>query len=227
MLLDLHVHLGAAPGEGLAPREALARARAAGLDGVCFAAGSPGRLAELRAAGREEGMVALLALELAAAAGRFLCVLPDPERAPPLPPPGEAPWPAARLIEGVRGLGGAVVALHPYDRALPPALGDAIFELDGLAAVEGLHGRSPLPANDLAVEAADHLHLPCVGGSGALAPGDEIGRAATLLRRPVGDEAGLAAQLRAGRVHAAALSRPGQGFRSQRTSFPSRNSARR
>jgi hypothetical protein len=98
-----------------------------------------------------------------------------------------------------------VVAAHPYDKTLAPACADAVFTLDGLAALEGLHGRSGHGANDLAVEAADHLGLPCVGGSGALTSLDELGTAATLLREPVTDEAGLVRQLRAGTCWAAAL----------------------
>ena len=60
-------------------------------------------------------------------------------------------------------------------------------------------------ANDLAIEAADHMSLPCTGASGAHASLDEIGKAATLFRDPVASEADLVAQLRAGTVFCVAI----------------------
>jgi hypothetical protein len=79
-----------------------------------------------------------------------------------------------------------------------------IFTLDGLTAVEGLNTRRKGPANDLAIEAADHMSLPCTGGSGAHEAA-EIGQAATLFREPVASEADLVAQLRAGTVYCVAI----------------------
>jgi hypothetical protein len=109
------------------------------------------------------------------------------------------------VLEKVRALGGAVVAAHPYDKTIDRPSGDVIFTLDGLAAIEGLHGRKKGSANDLAVEAADHMNLPCVGGSGALDALGQLGTAATLFRDPVASERDLVAQLKAGTVFCAAL----------------------
>jgi hypothetical protein len=80
-----------------------------------------------------------------------------------------------------------------------------IFTLEGLSAVEGLDARRKGSTNDLAVEAADHMGLPCVGGSGARESLDDIGKAATLFRDPVRSEADLAAQLKAGTVFCVAI----------------------
>jgi hypothetical protein len=77
--------------------------------------------------------------------------------------------------------------------------------LDGLSAIEGLNVRRKGPANDLAVEAADHMNLPCTGASGALGSLDDIGKAATLFRDPVASEADLVKQLRAGSVFCVAI----------------------
>jgi predicted metal-dependent phosphoesterase TrpH len=210
MLIDLHVHTHRTPGCSLRPLEVLLRARELGLDGVAFTdLDTMEALPEVREAGRVAGVVALVGLELATDHGRFLCFLDAPERLPGLagilggPPP-----PARAALARVASLGGAVVAAHPYDKALTGVSGDTLFTLDGLTAVEGLHGRSPHRANDLAVEAADHLGLPCVGGSGALASLEQLGTAATLFREPVASEAGLVARLRAGACWAAGLSAP-------------------
>ena len=109
------------------------------------------------------------------------------------------------VLARVHALGGVAVAAHPYDKTIDHPSGDFIFTLDGLGAIEGLHGRKKGSHNDLAIEAADHLNLPCVGGSGALGAASEVGSAATLFRDPVASEADVVAQLKAGTVFCVAL----------------------
>jgi predicted metal-dependent phosphoesterase TrpH len=207
MLIDLHVHTHLTPGGTLRPIDVLSSARALGLDGVAFTdLDTLDALAEVRAAATQTGVLALVGLTMSTDQGRFLCFFAAPERlASPAELLGGAARSAGAALARVASLGGVAVAAHPYDKTLSPASADAIFTLDGLTAVEGLHGRSRSGANDLAVEAADHLGLPCVGGSGALVSLDEMGTAATLFREPVADEAGLVAQLRAGACWAATI----------------------
>jgi predicted metal-dependent phosphoesterase TrpH len=208
MLIDLHAHSQHTRGGTLAPRDVLRAARAAGLDGVAFTdLDTLEGLDEIRAAGREEGLLALVGVEIATDRGHYLCFFPDPARVPAPPQLFGAtrPWPVREVLAKVRELGGVVVAAHPYDKSIDRPGGDLIFTLDGLSAVEGLHGRKRGTANDLAVEAADHLNLPCVGGSGALDDLAQVGGAATLFRDPVATEADLVAQLRAGTVYCVAL----------------------
>jgi len=208
MLIDLHVHTHHTRGGALAPRDVLQAARAAGLDGVAFTdLNTLDGLPEIRAAAAETGVLALVGVEVATDKGHYLCFFPDPEKVP-APPQlfGSAtPWPVREVLEQVKALGGVAVAAHPYDKTIDRPSGDVIFTLDGLAAIEGLHGRKKGSANDLAVEAADHMNLPCVGGSGALDALGQLGTAATLFRDPVKTEADLVAQLRAGTVFCAAL----------------------
>ena len=208
MLIDLHVHSHHTRGSPLAPREVVRRARAVGLDGVAFTdLNTLEGLEEIRAAGREEGFLALCGVEIATDRGHYLCFFPDPAQVP-APPQlfGSAtPWPVGAVLAKVRELGGAVVAAHPYDKSVERPSGDFIFTLDGLAAIEGLNARRKGPANDLAVEAADHMNLPCTGGSGALESLEELGKAATLFRDPVASEADLVRQLRAGSVFCVAI----------------------
>ncbi len=208
MLIDLHVHSHHTPGCPLAPREVVRRAREAGLDGVAFTdLNTLDGLEEIRAAAAAEGLLALCGVEIAADRGHYLCFFPDPARAPP---PAQlfgsrTPWSAREVVQKVNAMGGAVVAAHPYDKAVERPSGDFIFTLTGLAAVEGLNARRKGPANDLAIEAADHMGLPCTGASGALSSLDEIGRAATLFREPISNEAELVERLRAGAVFSVAI----------------------
>ncbi len=207
MLIDLHVHTHHTRGCSLSPREAVRRAREAGLDGIAFTdLNTLEGLEEIRAAGREEGLLALCGVEVTTDRGHYLCFFPDPARVPPPPQMfGSAtPWPVREVLEKVRAQGGAIVAAHPYDKTVERPCGDVIFTLDGLSAVEGLNTRRRGPANDLAIEAADHMSLPCTGGSGAHEAA-QIGQAATLFRDPVASEADLVAQLRAGTVFCVAI----------------------
>jgi predicted metal-dependent phosphoesterase TrpH len=207
MLIDLHVHTHHTRGCSLSPREAVRRAREAGLDGIAFTdLNTLEGLEEIRAAGREEGLLALCGLEVATDRGHYLCFFPDPARVPPPPQMfGSAtPWPVREVLAKVREQGGVAVAAHPYDKTVERPSGDVIFTLDGLAAVEGLNTRRKGPSNDLAIEAADHMSLPCTGGSGAH-DAAEIGHAATLFRDPVATEADVVAQLRAGTVFCVAI----------------------
>jgi hypothetical protein len=208
MLIDLHVHSHHTRGCSLRPAEVLTAARARGLDGVLFAdLNTLDGLEEIRAAGREAGLLALVGVEVATDRGHYLCVLPDPARVPPPPQlfGSATPWSATEVVARVRSLGGAVVAAHPYDKSIDRPSGDFIFTLDGLSAIQGLHGRRRGSHDDLAVEAADHLNLPCVGGSGALAAASEVGTAATLFRDPVTSEQDVVAQLRSGTVFCVAI----------------------
>jgi len=207
MLIDLHVHSHHTRGCTLTPRDAIRRAKEAGLDGIAFTdLNVLDGLEEIRAAGREEGFLALCGVELATDRGHYLCYFPDPARvpAPPQVFGSATPWQAREVLARVRELGGVAVAAHPYDKTVERPSGDFIFTLDGLSAIEGLNTRRKGPANDLAVEAADHMNLPCVGASGAHAL-EDIGKAATLFRDPVTSEAELVAQLRAGTVFCVAI----------------------
>jgi hypothetical protein len=207
MLLDLHVHSRFTPGGALDPRDIVRRAREAGLDGVVITdMNTMDGLADVRAAGQAEGFLALCGVEIATDRGHYLAYFPDPEKVPALPQLfGTPPWPVGDVIAKVASLGGVVVAAHPYDKGVERPGGDVLFTLDGLSAVEGLETRRRPAVNDLAVEAADHLGLPCVGASGAKDSLDEIGKAATLFRDPVRTEADLVAQLRSGTVYSVAI----------------------
>jgi len=223
MLIDLHVHSNHTRGCTATVREVVRRAREAGLDGVVLTdLNTLEGLPEVRAAAAEDHFLALCGLEVATDRGHYLCFFPDPGRVPaPAQVFGSAtPWPVREVLARVRELDGAAVAAHPYDKTIERPSGDVIFTLDGLHAIEGLNARRKGSTNDLAIEAADHMNLPCTGASGAHELG-EIGRAATLFRDPVASEADLVAQLRAGTVFSVAIGvSPGAPARTERGPEP-------
>ncbi len=207
MLIDLHVHSHHTLGCTLTPRDIVRRAKEVGLDGVALTdLNTLEGLEEIRAAGRDEGLLAFCGVELTTDRGHYVCFFPDPAKVP-APPQlfGTTPWPVREVIRKVNDLGGVAIAAHPYDKTVERPSGDFIFTLEGLAAIEGLNARRKGPANDLAVEAADHMNLPCIGASGALGSLDDVGKAATLFREPVRSEADLVTQIRAGAVFCVAI----------------------
>jgi predicted metal-dependent phosphoesterase TrpH len=196
MLIDLHAHSHLSSGCLLDPRAVLERAASHGLDGVAFTeTNTQDGCDELLALDGRGGMRVFVGLELITDRGQYLCFFPRPDDAPePVQLWGsnrERPWSAAECLPRLEALGAVVVAARPFDRDLPnPAL-DYVLSAPGLAAVEGYNARVRQPANDLAVEAAEKLKLPCIGGSDARLALDEVGRGATLFKRPVGSQAEL------------------------------------
>ncbi len=212
MLIDLHVQSRRTPGCELDPAEVLKRAEALGLDGVAFTDLHTLAPRELHALRGGTKLAVLVGATLETDHGHYLCFFPDPAKAPApaellgAPEPGKLP-PAREVVEKVRSRGGVAIAAYPYDRTLPKPAGDFLFTLKGLAAVEGWCGRQRANVNELAIEAADHLGVPCVAGSGARRY-EELGTAATLFKEPVRTEAELVAALKAGAVWAVAIGEP-------------------
>ena len=203
MLIDLHAHSHLSKGCELEPRAVLERAALHGLDGVAFTETNTqdGCDELLELSGRSKVKV-FVGLELVTDKGQFLCFFPKPHLAPePVQMWGsnrEKPWSAAECLPKVKSLGAVIVAARPYDQDFPHHAGDFILTLDCLSAVEGYNPRVSQTANELAMEAAESLHLPCVGGSDARASLDEIGRGATFFKDPVESQEGLVAALLAG-----------------------------
>jgi len=119
-------------------------------------------------------------------------------------------------VPKLRSLGAAVVAARPYDREIQYPAGDFILTLQGLNAVEAFNPKVRQTANELALEAAESLRLPCVGGSDARGSLEELGRAATLFRKPIGTQEELVQALLEGEYWAVMmgelpkLTRPGE-----------------
>lgn len=196
MLVDLHVHV---PPRGADIEALLAKAPSLGLDGLAIVAdgafAKPGDV-------RERGGVRLfVGAEVATDRGHYLVFVPNPASLPPFDelfgPRTNGVWPVRDVLARTLALGGAVVAAHPYDAQVEHPGGDILFTLPHLAAVEAVNPRHPPSFSFAAVDAAETLGLPCVGGSGARTL-EELGKAATLFTVDLADEAALVDALRSG-----------------------------
>ena len=193
MLIDLHAHSHLSKDCNLDPKAVLERAATHGLDGVCFTeTNTTDGTDELFDAGARAKVKVFVGLELVTDKGQFLVFFPKPHLAPePVQLWGsnrEKPWSAAECLPKVKSLGAAVIAARPYDREFPGAPLDAVTALGGLDGVEGFNAKVRQTANDLAVEAAEKMKLPCIGGSDARATLDEVGRGATFFKRPIASQ---------------------------------------
>ncbi|EPX56588.1 hypothetical protein D187_007930 [Cystobacter fuscus DSM 2262] len=222
MLIDLHAHSYLSKDCDLDPRAVLDRAAMFGLDGVAFTeTNTQDGCDELFEIGAKAKVKVFVGLELITDRGQYLCFFPKPENAPePVQLWGsnrEKPWSAAECLPKVRSLGAAIVAARPYDRDSSHPAMDYVRSLGGLVcAVEGYNARVKQTANDLAVEAAEALKVPCTGGSDARATVDEVGYGATFFKTPIQTQEQLVAALLAGDFHPVMagelprLTRPGE-----------------
>ncbi len=237
MLIDLHCHTRHSRGCELEAEAIARRAAELHLDGVCFTdVNTLEGVADIEALRPKVGIKIFAGLEVATDHGHYLCFFPNPAKVPaPAQMWGgqaDRPWPAREVVDKVLSMAGAVVAAHPYDRDADYPAGDFIFTLQGLSAIEVFNGRLSPAANEMALEAADHLHLPAVGGSNTRDNLDLLGRCATLFKHPVSSEADLVTALRNGEVWPAVVAPPPlrsdrEGPRRRRDGGPRRGGERR
>jgi predicted metal-dependent phosphoesterase TrpH len=188
--IDLHCHSNRFSAcSSLAPEDLVARARAAGLDGICLTEHDRlWPLDDLRALASASGLVVLRGMEVTTEMGHVLVFGVD------APPP--AMFLARSLAEAVRSEGGLLALAHPGRAGqprLPPHQVAALFD-----AVEVLNGSDGAAQNEAARALAARAPLPGIAGSDCHAP-HEVGTVATVLPVRVETEAELVAALRLGR----------------------------
>jgi len=89
------------------------------------------------------------------------------------------------VIRAVHGIGGVVIASHPFRSV--NSLGDSIWSVRGLCALEGFNGGNMHVFNVKAIKAAAQLNLPYTGGSDAHSS-YEVGSCYTAFRDCVTEE---------------------------------------
>lgn len=211
MLVDVHVRSHFSPDVEVAPEAILARAAEVGLGGVAFVdRGTTRNAAKLRELGEAAGVEVFVGLEVSTDHGVLLGFAPtidgfylDEAWREELDSEGTLPaWKVTRLFESI---GGAVVAAHPYHNRMPWAMGDRVFDLEGLTALEVHVPWLPFAQNAFAVEAAKALSKPGVGGTAFRGDLEEIGTSATLFQETLEGQEAFVKALRAGECWAVAI----------------------
>ena len=70
------------------------------------------------------------------------------------------------FVEEVRRYGGVAIPAHPFR----VGLGYSLAEIKNLSVIEGMNGHNSPKENKLAVDMANKLAIPCIGGSDAHEP---------------------------------------------------------
>jgi len=202
MLIDLHIHSSFQKDSPLSPREIIARAKNTILDGVVFTDnGIYTDVADLKSYGEELGIVVLFGAEVHTDKGHMLVYLPDISMLEDIVRSSDEPVSVVELIKRVNGLGGAVVAAHPYKKDIDRPLGDGLFLVEGLTAIEVESGFANSTANALAYEAASRLGIPMTGGSATKENLDNLGLYATLFAGRISNEKELVDKLKNARYY--------------------------
>jgi hypothetical protein len=197
MLIDLNVHAGP---HGLALGDTVARAIEVGLDGVAILGDDA--LPDVSLLRGHDPIRLFAGAEVATDRGHYLVFFPNPAELPSLAelfgPPPLTRWPVRDVLARVAALGGAAVAARPYDTSVDHPGGDILYTLANLAAVEVISPLHPKEISYPAIEAAECLGLPGVGGSGARGSVQDVGLGATLFIETLQSEADLVSALKSG-----------------------------
>ena len=193
--IDLHIHTLLGGDSAIRPDEVVGRARQVGLDAVCITEHHAYDLsAPFVQIAAQENFPIFRGLEYRAEEGHLLIYGVPAGRGDLLPG-----LPMQTVVDWVNRRGGAAVPAHPYQEGMVSrALGDRIFGLKGIAAIETLNGSVRSDKNERARWAARQMGLPGIGGSDAHGI-QAIGNAYTCFEDLFQTESELAQALRDGR----------------------------
>ena len=194
MLIDLHVHSAVSSCSRLSVRDIIEKGRACGLDGVCITDhDTMAVLSQITEGFQSDGLLVLVGMEYATPQGDYL-VFGDVEGLGPN-------LSGLELFSAVEGVGGAVIAAHPF-RGWRPS--DVSVLERGRPVIEVDNGRNTDPENAMAGALARKLDLVSVAGSDAHTL-NELGRFPTNFTVPVRSRADLIRALKAGHCAPAQL----------------------
>ena len=162
MLIDLHCHSKYSHDNHLEPEALVRRGHELGLDGVCFTEHHSMQASSLIARVRPpEGFLVFRGVEVATDHGHLLVYGVEDDS-----------WnrrgrnkslSLVKVIQSVHTQGGLCIPAHPFRGW--ESIGNKVFSMTGLDAIETHNGTNTADQNGLAVEAALKLGLPSVGGS--------------------------------------------------------------
>lgn len=202
MLLDLHGKTSISESVDLPIADVLDKTRRAGFDGIAFCETLSSSYCRYAI---EEGdkyeLEVFVGVEIPTQRGRLLGFVPEigdfylheqwrrslSEQTPE----------ASEVIDAFRERGGAVIAAKPFEQDTPYRMGDYLFSMENLTAVEAFNPRVSELGNNLALEAAQAMKLPTTGGSD---PGDsdDLAHCATLFTERLESQADLVKALKKG-----------------------------
>lgn len=167
--LDLHVHSKYSGDNDADPEESVLRAIELGLHGMAFTEHyyyGASEHVELLKEKYGNRLLILRGVEFSTNEGHCLIFGVDTDTL------SMKYSPAKEVVRMVNGAGGVVIPSHPYRSV--NSLGNLVWNIGGLCALEGFNGCNMHAFNAMAIEASELLKLPYTGGSDAHAP-QEVG----------------------------------------------------
>ena len=203
MIIDLHCHSEQTASDNVKLDDLIARAKQTGLDAICLTEMNtyvdPERIETIAKAA---DFPIFIGFELATSKGHLLCYPPTPFSDPKWKVLNGYQRDGFYVIEDtikwLKSQDVAIVAAHPYKRNIENPMGDMIFNIQGLDAIEVLDGALSKVHNDLAMEAAASLQLPCIGGSNTKQSLQSLGRFGTLFLHHIDTQERLASSISKG-----------------------------
>lgn len=203
MLIDLHCHTTRSSDSGLSPLDAIAKAKATGLDAICFTEHDylwP--YGEIRHFSQQHDFPVFNGVEVSTEIGHVLA-FGLTEYSPALRS-------FSTLVKVAGRVGGCLILAHPYRRFFRFESPDALTEADVTAAmerrglsdvhaIEAWNGATREIENLLAETVADRLLLPTTAGSDAHSVAG-IGGWFSEFQGDISDEKGIVTALREHRV---------------------------
>jgi predicted metal-dependent phosphoesterase TrpH len=172
--IDLHVHSKYSGDTDAEPEEMILRAISLGMHGIAFTEHYYYEASEPVERLREkygETILIVRGVELSAAEGHCLVFGVNTDKL------SVSHAPVDVVVRVVADAGGVVIPSHPF--RLGNGVGEAIFHMQGLCALEGCNGANLHSFNIKAIEAAREMKLPFTGGSDAHAA-EEVGSCYTV-----------------------------------------------
>ena len=158
--IDLHIHTKHSGDSNSEPEDVILHAIDANLDGIAFTEHYSFEASEFVEKIREKYRKDILifrGVEFAAADGHCLVFGVNTDRA------GIKDVPMQEVVRVVNEKGGVVIPTHPFRGYY--SIGESTRELEGICAIEGYNGYSHYSQNKKAVELAEEMGLPYIGGS--------------------------------------------------------------
>lgn len=206
MLIDLHVQSRYSREGKLEPEEILLRAKRAGLDGICLTEDKPIEdWEDLKALAQEHEMILLAGRSVSTDHGQLLFFPKKAEHVVdaklfPYNTSLTTPLPYEEVALRAKELGGILAAAAPYRLSIPNPMGDKLFKLKDIDAIEVRNSQCANLINDFALEASFHLKAPGIAGSETSNDLNSIGTAATLFAQRVNDNESLVSAIRGGQI---------------------------
>ncbi|TNE51519.1 MAG: PHP domain-containing protein [Deltaproteobacteria bacterium] len=211
MLIDLHVQSHYSRKGKLDPDDIVRRAKDIGLNGICLTEDQPiDKHDELQALAKDHDFPVFVGRTVFTEKGHLLFIPRDTEHVTkhgvfPHNVDDDTPLAYDKVAERAQELGGVLVAAHPYKLQINHPMGDRLFDMEGLTAIEVRNGSCKSLVNDFALEATFHLKLPGVAGSQTCESLNELGTAASLFCQELESQEDLVDAIQAGQVWPAQL----------------------